>query len=830
MRAREFVIEAQHSIRDQIIHAVDINGGSLDDYFVRFTKRDHLGFSDQQTFGRFPDVDDPDFDIDRITAQARGRRVLWFYPLKTYLSAREGTYAMDFPYVWLVKLKPNAWLQTVRSGDREVKPAPAGKERVGILRMSFTPAALFFKHGFDLIGKFYDYAGQHQRHGQVKRMAEDRENYNGLNILLQQDEDEVFVKASAGGRELGHVLFVQDGEYLMPQDLEVDERYRGQGIAAAMYDYVKSQGYKIRRSGQQTDAGAGFWAKHRAEQNVWEQGVTEDKPQGITAYHGNQGGLHGDLITPMWWSENKDTAVYYATQSGGDGTVFTATLSCKNPYVITDKDETNTVVEKFKTLAQKGYDSIYDPRGHDWIPFYNKDIHVTDEEYVEGEQQGVAEALRNSGYKEIEFVCANPEFPEATDPKLQKQMYAGLQQIPGVIPLFQDQSDWSEGQYSLTAIYKDRAVRGAILKLAKQLGVKVDLEQPVSDDYVDRAIRGEHEGQQHMAEGRDFDRCFGQACKLYDRAVDKNLKPKLVQVADFQGDGSGADPRWGKLPQHVWQHYVVIVGDQVLDPTAQQFGPDMPTQYPVSDLDRLWGKQYQIRPRENMAEGSDNLNYIGNCTDDDVIEHIFGDATGFAQAVEEYGDEFVLDDLVVKYDPETDVHSFYYKKQGVAEGKHASQYLSQIPMLTWKPVSRSVWNTIQDEGLDQEQQAPDHSNWVMASLSITTEHAQALQALEDDALEYFNRFDIDLKSQYPGLTDLIDYDRGTVTIVKPMSVTENFADGRNPQHKGDSARHGIPKHATIAQLEKIRSSKTASPRKKQLAHWQINMRRGKAKR
>ena len=68
-----------------------------------------------------------------------------------------------------------------------------------------------------------------------------------------------------------------------------------------------------------------------------------------------------------------------------------------------------------------------------------------------------------------------------------------------------------------------------------------------------------------------------------------------------------------------------------------------------------------------VAEGSDNLNYIGNCTDDDVIEHIFGDVTRFAQAVEEYGDDFVLDDLVVKYDPETDVHSFYYKKQGVAE-------------------------------------------------------------------------------------------------------------------------------------------------------------------
>ena len=84
---------------------------------------------------------------------------------------------------------------------------------------------------------------------------------------------------SAGGRELGHVLFVQHGEYLMPQDLEVDERYRGQGIAQTMYDYVKSRGYKIRRSGQQTAAGAGFWDKHRPGQNVWEHGVTEDSKE-----------------------------------------------------------------------------------------------------------------------------------------------------------------------------------------------------------------------------------------------------------------------------------------------------------------------------------------------------------------------------------------------------------------------------------------------------------------------------------------------------------------------------------------------------------------------
>ena len=52
--------------------------------------------------------------------------------------------------------------------------------------------------------------------------------------------------------------------------------------------------------------------------------------------------------------------------------------------------------------------------------------------------------------------------------------------------------------------------------------------------------------------------------------------------------------------------------------------------------------------------------------------------------------------------------------------------------------------------------------------------------------------------------------------------TENFKDGRNPQDKGDMARHGL-KGKSISQLKKIRSSNTASKRKKQLAHWYINM-------
>ena len=58
---------------------------------------------------------------------------------------------------------------------------------------------------------------------------------------------------------------------------------------------------------------------------------------------------------------------------------------------------------------------------------------------------------------------------------------------------------------------------------------------------------------------------------------------------------------------------------------------------------------------------------------------------------------------------------------------------------------------------------------------------------------------------------------------------ENFADGKNPQDKGDSKRHGISKVMSIADLKKVRSRDSASPRKKQFAHWQINMRQGKKK-
>jgi FMN phosphatase YigB (HAD superfamily) len=57
-------------------------------------------------------------------------------------------------------------------------------------------------------------------------------------------------------------------------------------------------------------------------------------------------------------------------------------------------------------------------------------------------------------------------------------------------------------------------------------------------------------------------------------------------------------------------------------------------------------------------------------------------------------------------------------------------------------------------------------------------------------------------------------------------VEENFADGRNPQDKGDSKRHGVPTKASVSTLRKVAKQ---GGRKGQLAHWMANMKSGKAK-
>lgn len=62
--------------------------------------------------------------------------------------------------------------------------------------------------------------------------------------------------------------------------------------------------------------------------------------------------------------------------------------------------------------------------------------------------------------------------------------------------------------------------------------------------------------------------------------------------------------------------------------------------------------------------------------------------------------------------------------------------------------------------------------------------------------------------------------------VQAGQLEENFADGKNPQDKGDSKRHGINTKASVSSLRKTAKQ---GGRKGQLAHWLANMKSGRAK-
>ena len=108
-----------------------------------------------------------------------------------------------------------------------------------------------------------------------------RAHRGGIDLEAWRDGLHFQINATSHGRDLGRVVF--DVQYqgndpiLVAQDLMIDPEYRGQGIAAVMYDYAKELGYTVERSPEQTAAGKAFWDKNRGEEGqVWESSMSPD--------------------------------------------------------------------------------------------------------------------------------------------------------------------------------------------------------------------------------------------------------------------------------------------------------------------------------------------------------------------------------------------------------------------------------------------------------------------------------------------------------------------------------------------------------------------------
>ena len=95
----------------------------------------------------------------------------------------------------------------------------------------------------------------------------------------------------------------------------------------------------------------------------------------------------------------------------------------------------------------------------------------------------------------------------------------------------------------------------------------------------------------------------------------------------------------------------------------------------------------------------------------------------------------------------------------------------------------------------------------------------------DDAVPNLDSF-VELKDEYPRTKFYAWHVSLEGEASEYQRTNENFADGKNPQDKGDSKRYNVPTKGSVSSLRKIAKQ---GGRRGQLAHWMANMKSGKKK-
>jgi FMN phosphatase YigB (HAD superfamily) len=95
----------------------------------------------------------------------------------------------------------------------------------------------------------------------------------------------------------------------------------------------------------------------------------------------------------------------------------------------------------------------------------------------------------------------------------------------------------------------------------------------------------------------------------------------------------------------------------------------------------------------------------------------------------------------------------------------------------------------------------------------------------DDAVPNLESF-VELKDEYPHTKFYAWHVSLEGEASEYHRTDENFADGKNPQDKGDSKRYHVPTKGSVSSLRKIAKQ---GGRRGQLAHWMANMKSGHKK-
>lgn len=112
-----------------------------------------------------------------------------------------------------------------------------------------------------------------------------------------------------------------------------------------------------------------------------------------------------------------------------------------------------------------------------------------------------------------------------------------------------------------------------------------------------------------------------------------------------------------------------------------------------------------------------------------------------------------------------------YKQYFESSENNFDDYLLQIRNGNFSPCTNDMWETIEMDGYSEEREDFNKSNYLIMELIITDDKKEGLINFDDDIIEEFNDFDIELKDSdlYPNHLDFIDYDIGKVYIVKHIT-------------------------------------------------------------
>ena len=181
--------------------------------------------------------------------------------------------------------------------------------------------------------------GEEQRAGMVLRWQQVRPN----RVLVQ-------ALSGDGSRELGSVQFHRydpTSPKWTGEALHVDQRYRRQGVATAMYDWFRQKFGPIRPSDAQTRDGESFWQRKK----VWEQGVAE----GLNEMDKSapQPGRDGKVSHSTYGSRDKKGSDYFKGKEAPDKPVTAKQMSkdaldiLKKQGVVEGTEEINWVKPNF---------------------------------------------------------------------------------------------------------------------------------------------------------------------------------------------------------------------------------------------------------------------------------------------------------------------------------------------------------------------------------------------------------------------------------------------------------------------------------------------------